>query len=353
MSDLMRLFSLDLGHTPCLERDEEYILARHAREAWQRIADLLAEQRPLVTPFLAEKRKALSRDSLSEQDVLFLLDRLEETRSKPEREGVEVAPREALDAWLGQVREELRRFRSYRDELVRRNLRLVLRLARYYRVRNLGALDLVQEGVLGLMRAVEKFDPERGMRFSTYAVWWIRQAITRALAQGEGVVRPSSYFQMRRSRLLRLIQAWESTPHRVPIQEEVGAIGGKQSGVAAIAALVPVTMVSLDAPMTEADERPLAEILPDPEIASPEEELLKADRKRTLHRVLVSLAPRDAAVLRLRFGLVDEHACTLEEVGQRLNMSRQQVRQREERALSRLKRIYQEAETEGVQRRAS
>jgi RNA polymerase sigma factor (sigma-70 family) len=335
--DLMHLFSLDLGHLPCLEREEEYLLACQARNAWQGVLERLREQHSLVTALLAENKRAfVSYDSLSEPDVLPLLDYVDDQLRQPEQEEVRGPVRKILQIWLCRVRAELARFREHRDELVRRNLRLVLKLARRSQVCSLGPLDLVQEGVFGLMRATEKFDPDRGVKFVTYAVWWIRQAITRALEQGGGVVRPSTYFQEQRSRLLRLAQTLETTLHYTPSAAELLELSDNKSEVATLVT-TPVTIVSLDAPLSSEEEGSLVEILPHPDGSSPEEELLKADRSKTLYQALTSLAPQDAEVLRLRFGLTDGHSYTLEEVGQRLRMSREQVRQRERRALTSLK----------------
>jgi RNA polymerase sigma factor (sigma-70 family) len=335
--DLMHLFSLDLGHLPCLEREEEYLLACQARNAWQGVLERLREQHSLVTALLAENKRAfVSYDSLSEPDVLPLLDYVDDQLRQPEQEEVRGPVRKILQIWLCRVRAELARFREHRDELVRRNLRLVLKLARRSQVCSLGPLDLVQEGVFGLMRAIEKFDPDRGVKFVTYAVWWIRQAITRALEQGGGVVRPSTYFQEQRSRLLRLAQTLETTLHYTPSAAELLELSDNKSEVATLVT-TPVTIVSLDAPLSSEEEGSLVEILPHPDGSSPEEELLKADRSKTLYQALTSLAPQDAEVLRLRFGLTDGHSYTLEEVGQRLRMSREQVRQRERRALTSLK----------------
>ena len=335
--DLMHLFSLDLGHLPCLEREEEYLLACQARNAWQGVLERLREQHSLVTALLAENKRAfVSYDSLSEPDVLPLLDYVDDQLRQPEQEEVRGPVRKILQIWLCRVRAELARFREHRDELVRRNLRLVLKLARRSQVCSLGPLDLVQEGVFGLMRAIEKFDPDRGVKFVTYAVWWIRQAIPRALEQGGGVVRPSTYFQEQRSRLLRLAQTLETTLHYTPSAAELLELSDNKSEVATLVT-TPVTIVSLDAPLSSEEEGSLVEILPHPDGSSPEEELLKADRSKTLYQALTSLAPQDAEVLRLRFGLTDGHSYTLEEVGQRLRMSREQVRQRERRALTSLK----------------
>jgi RNA polymerase sigma factor (sigma-70 family) len=338
--DLMQLFSLDLGHLPCLEREEEYSLACQARDAWQSVLERLREQHSLVTALLTENKGALAAyDSLSEPDVLSLLDYVEDWLRQPEPEEAQGPMRQILQIWLCRMRAELARFRTHRDELVRRNLRLVLKLARRPQGCSLGPLDLVQEGVFGLMRAIEKFDPDRGVKFVTYAVWWIRQAITRALEQGSGVVRTSTYFQERRSRFLRLAQTLETTLQYTPSAAELLEMSDNRSEVAALVT-TPVTIVSLDAPLSSDEEGSLVEMLPHPDGSSPEEELLKADRSKMLHQALTSLVPQDAEVLRLRFGLADGHSCTLEEVGQRLRMSREQVRQRERRALISLRKYF-------------
>ena len=218
-----------------------------------------------------------------------------------------------FSAWLIHLQTALCTFRAARDVLVQRNLRLVLKIVHQYYNANVAQLDLIQEGVFGLMRAIEKFDPTKGFKLSTYAVWWIRQAISRALAHT--------------SRLILFPTNADSTG-------------------TPCTATIPVTFVSLDAPIAETDSPSLADLLPHPDGITPEEVLLQGDQQKQLRYGLSRLASQDAAVLSLRFGLTDGHAYTLEEVGRRLQMSRQQVWQREERALTCLRHLFQAVDTQ-------
>ena len=340
--NLARLFHLDLGNCPLLDREEERTLARNVRKAWQSILRHLRRQRRLVAFLLREKGKAIRYERLSERDILRLLDCLEEKLGQPGRVKAGELTKEELQTLRHRVQEELSRFRVYRDEMIRRNLRLVLSVAGGYQGRGLGYLDLIQEGVLGLMRAIEKFDPDKGVKFSTYAVWWVWQAMARALDNRAGAVHAPVYLQAQRRRLSRLSRVLEGKLHRAPTQEELFAVGrGKVR--AKVFTETPLMIFSLDAPLGEEDDRSLEEVIPHLGVPSPEEEVVKEDTERKLHKALARLAPRDAEILRLRFGLEGDCALTLEEVGLRFGVTRERVRQLEERALLRLRGICQEA----------
>src|SRR5262249_1187631 len=204
-------------------------------------------------------------------------------------------------------------FRAVRDVLVQRNLRLVLKIVHQYHHATVAQLDLIQEGVFGLMRAIEKFDPTKGFKLSTYAVWWIRQAIARALAH---------------------------TSRSIPLPTNADSTG------IPCTATVPITFVSLDAPIAVTDFLSLADLLPHPDGTTPEEVLLQGDQKKQLRLGMNRLDAQDAAVLNLRFGLRDGNTSTLQEVGRRLQMNREQVRRREERALARLRHLFHAVDNE-------
>jgi RNA polymerase sigma factor (sigma-70 family) len=287
-TDLLRLFSFELIHCPRLEREEEYVLTRHTRSAWDRLLCSLQEHQDM-----AAHLPALRSSQPSEPDILQFLEQVEGKFREAQLR--ETSPHKAqLRLWLDRVWSELQNFRIYRDEMVRRNLRFVVMLARRYQNRGLNLLDLIQEGALGLMRAVEKFDPERKVAFSSYAVWWIRQAFTRALLHRE----EAAYW--------------------------------------------------VDAPVDEDSHNVLVDLLTDPEAISPEEEIVKIDEAQGLQHALSILPPREAEIVRLRFGLVDGRAYTYEEIGLRLHLGRERVRLWEQRALLRLKHQMQPVAAESV-----
>jgi RNA polymerase primary sigma factor len=338
--DIEHLFHRDLGHSPLLEREEERLLTQKAREAWQTILHRLEEHPRLTAVFLGEKE--IKYDSLGEGDILRLLESLRERMNKPDQGRMGAPMTEEVRSVLTRVQEALLRFHVYRDELVRRNLPLVLSIARRYQGQSLSYLDLIQEGVLGLLRAIEKFDPDQGVKFITYAAWWVWQAM--ALAQdrhGRNVVRTSAYVQVQRRRLSRIYRTLEGTLHRAPTREELFA-AGREKIKAFVFTEHPVTVVSLDVPVGEDGDRLFKDMIPDTQSLSPEEMVIKEDTEENLHHVLQRLAPRDAEILRLRFGLSGDRVLTLEEIGSRLGVTRERVRQLEERALVRLKGICQE-----------
>lgn len=340
--NLEALFHLSLDKSPLLGREEERALTRKARAAWQALLRCFKVRPRLVAFLLDEEGKGINYEGLTERDILRLLERAAEEVRRPGQQRVRQRRRAELRTLLCRAQTALARFRVYRDELIRRNLRLVLSIARYHQGRGLGYLDLIQEGVLGLMRAIEKFDPDKGVKFATYAVWWIWQAMVWAQNHHGGeVVHASAYVQNQRRRLFRLARTLEGELQREPSQEELFA--ASKDKVKAIAfSEVPLTILSLDAPVAETDDRSLAEMIPDTERVSPEELVLRADLAEKLRHALQSLAPRDAAILRLRFGLAGEPALTLEEIGTRLHVTRERVRQLEGRALTRLKDVCQE-----------
>lgn len=182
--NIERLFHFDLGYSPLLKREEEHVLTQKTREAWQTILHCCEGHHDLIAVFLGEKE--IKYDSLGERDILRLLDSLRERVNKPGQGNTGEPPTEELYTVLNRVQEELLCFRVYRDELIRRNLPLVLSVARRYHGQGLGYLDLIQEGVLGLMRAIEKFDPDKGVKFITYAVWWVWQAKVRQCSRNTG-----------------------------------------------------------------------------------------------------------------------------------------------------------------------
>ena len=330
--ELEQLLFREISRSPLLAKTEEQQLTRQARDAWQSLLSCLKDHSELIV-----NTDTIAFDSLSEHNIVQLVEQLEErlARTKPKRATPATATssshlRASLQLCLSQLQHYLEAFRSARDELMQRNLRLVASMARHYRGLGLSYLDLIQEGSFGLMRAIEKFDPDKGVRFSTYATWWIWQAMTWAQNHHGGtVIRLPASVQAQLRRLSRAAH----TPGN-PLDQSLTQSQMREE-------LLEMRMVSLDTPFGDRDERRLEEVLADPTMLSPEEAVLQEDRERKLHIALDHLRPREAEILRMRYGLTGESPSTLKEVGVQFGITCERVRQIEGQARSRLRLICQ------------
>jgi RNA polymerase primary sigma factor len=223
------------------------------------------------------------------------------------------------------------------EELTRRNLRFVVSVAKKYQNRGLPLIDLIGEGNVGLMTAARKFDPDQGVKFISYAVWWIRQAILAALARQGRTVRVPLNRTADLSRVVRASALLREKLGREPTPEELSQLTGISQEIVHALAALNTADVRLDATIGSEGDRSLIERFSVEEMPDAEEEVLKQFRQRELDRALETLPARDAKILRLYFGLEDDREHTLDEIGRMLGVTRERVRQLRDRALKRLR----------------
>ena len=298
--DSIRLYLQEIGRIRLLRADEEIELAR-------KIADLL------------ELEKVRDR----------LLNELErEPKDKEWAEAVQLPERA--------FRYRLYTGRRAKDKMVQSNLRLVVSIAKKYMNRGLSFQDLIQEGSLGLIRAAEKFDHEKGYKFSTYATWWIRQAITRAIADQSRTIRLPVHLYETISRIKKTTKLLSQEMGRKPTEEEIATrmeITIEKLRFIAKSAQLPI---SLETPIGKEEDSRLGDFI-ESDGETPEDQVAKTLLREDLEKVLDSLSPRERDVLRLRYGLDDGRMKTLEEIGQIFNVTRERIRQIEAKALRKLR----------------
>ncbi len=235
------------------------------------------------------------------------------------------------------LRRQIKAGYAAREHLIMANTRLVISVAKRYRGRGVPFHDLIQEGNLGLMRAVDKFDPGRGYKFSTYATWWIRQAVTRALSDQGRTIRLPVHMVESINKLNRTAYLMEQDRAQPPSPEEIANEMGLKPHKVRWMMKVARRPLSLQKPVGEEKDSELGSFIEDEETPPPSEAAEQTLLRATLEKLLSTLRPREERILRMRFGLQDGYRYTLEEVGERFGLTRERIRQIEKQALRRLR----------------
>jgi RNA polymerase primary sigma factor len=332
-NDPVRMYLKEIGKVPLLTAAQEVDLARRieAGEFATVLRELTEE----------EDRVDQKRLRLVTESVVAIREHQVEKFGKVEgigrdRIGKTYKPktREALDDFLRRVERD---GQLAKRKLIEANLRLVVSIAKRYVGRGMLFLDLIQEGNLGLIRAVEKFDYSKGYKFSTYATWWIRQAITRAIADQARTIRIPVHMVETINKLVRIQRQLLQDLGREPLPEEIG----RQMGIPAdkVREILKVSQepVSLETPIGEEEDSHLGDFIEDSDAVVPVDAASFILLQEQLESVLHTLSEREKKVIQLRFGLLDGHPRTLEEVGREFGVTRERIRQIESKTLSKLR----------------
>jgi RNA polymerase primary sigma factor len=333
--DSIKIYLKEIGNIPMLTAEEEDVLSRQIYVNRVRLAELLAKQKTMrslekeIKRVEERLRNHKSAVPVRADMVTRSEKRLAELRKELKKKTLTVAETR-----------ELRKLQKPNQRMVEANMRLVVSIAKRYLNRGLELLDLIQEGNTGLIRAVEKFNPEKGFRFSTYATWWVRQAITRAIADQARTVRVPVHMVETINKLGRIQRQLAQELNRDPTIEELAKEMDIEPERVSQILKVKQDAASLDASISREDdeESSLSDFIEDKNQDTPEEATKKVMLVDQVERALGLLSDRERKIIQMRFGLGGSRVYTLEEVGAEFSVTRERIRQIEGKALAKLKR---------------
>jgi RNA polymerase primary sigma factor len=343
----MRSFKLEKGHTLKMVQIFKEILKR-LEELERTLTDCFLKVGGKSFSYLEkcleefreneEGGKKVKKLNLPKEELMFLIEKITETKEHIDAiEDKTTMSFKEMQRISKEIDANLRKSESAKNELIKANLRLVVSIAKKYTNRGLQFLDLIQEGNIGLMKAVDKFEYQRGYKFSTYATWWIRQAITRAIADQARTIRIPVHMIETINKLIKISRTLVQEHGREPNPEEIAERMGFPLEKVRKVLKIAKEPISLETPIGEEEDSHLGDFIEDKKIMSPVEAVTKFDLSEQTRKIMTTLTPREEKVLRKRFGVGEKADHTLEEVGKEFNVTRERIRQIEAKALRKLR----------------